>query len=50
MRQTKRSLTLIYAVNPFGADHESSEHDPSYASYPEHVSSRYLLSVERVGP
>ena len=26
----KRSLALIYAVNPFGADHESSDHDPSY--------------------
>jgi len=29
--QAKRSLGLIYAVNPFGADHMSSEHDPSYA-------------------
>ena len=29
MPQAKRSLGLIYAVNPFGADHESSEHDPS---------------------
>jgi aldehyde:ferredoxin oxidoreductase len=27
MPQVKRSLGLIYAVNPFGADHESSEHD-----------------------
>lgn len=27
MPQLKRSLGLIYAVNPFGADHESSEHD-----------------------
>jgi aldehyde:ferredoxin oxidoreductase len=26
----KRSLALIYAVNPFGADHQSSEHDPGY--------------------
>lgn len=30
MPQVKRSLALIYAVNPFGADHESSEHDGSY--------------------
>jgi len=30
MPQVKRSLGLIYAVNPFGADHESSEHDPAY--------------------
>jgi aldehyde:ferredoxin oxidoreductase len=27
MPQVKRSLGLIYAVNPFGADHQSSEHD-----------------------
>lgn len=30
MPQSKRSLGLIYAVNPFGADHQSSEHDPMY--------------------
>jgi aldehyde:ferredoxin oxidoreductase len=30
MPQAKRSLGLIYAVNPFGADHQSSEHDPYY--------------------
>ncbi len=28
MPQAKRSLGLIYAVHPFGADHQSSEHDP----------------------
>ena len=28
MPRMKRSLGLIYAVNPFGADHESHEHDP----------------------
>ncbi len=27
MPQSKKSLALIYAVNPFGADHQSSEHD-----------------------
>ncbi|MBI5301810.1 MAG: aldehyde ferredoxin oxidoreductase family protein [Chloroflexi bacterium] len=32
MPHVKRSLGLIYAVNPYGADHESSEHDPSIAS------------------
>jgi len=26
----KRSLALMYAINPYGADHQSSEHDPSY--------------------
>jgi aldehyde:ferredoxin oxidoreductase len=30
MPEVKRSLGLIYAVNPFGADHQSSEHDPAY--------------------
>lgn len=30
MPQVKRSLALIYAVNPFGADHQSSEHDGPY--------------------
>ncbi len=30
MPQAKRTLGLIYAVNPFGADHQSSEHDPMY--------------------
>ncbi len=32
MPQVKRSLGLIYAVNPFGADHCSSEHDTAYSS------------------
>lgn len=26
--QVKRSLAIIYATNPFGADHQSHEHDP----------------------
>jgi aldehyde:ferredoxin oxidoreductase len=30
MPHVKRSLGVIYAVNPFGADHQSSEHDPLY--------------------
>jgi aldehyde:ferredoxin oxidoreductase len=30
MPHTKRSLALIYAVNPFGPDHKSSAQDPSY--------------------
>ena len=30
MPEAKRSLALIYAVNPYGADHQSHEHDPSY--------------------
>lgn len=30
MPQIKRGLGLIYAVNPFGSDHQSSEHDGTY--------------------
>ncbi|MCO6452623.1 MAG: aldehyde ferredoxin oxidoreductase family protein [Caldilineales bacterium] len=37
MPEVKRSLELVYAVNPFGADHQSSEHDPSYRHYPERM-------------
>ncbi len=33
MPHLKRSLGLIYAVNPFGADHMSSEHDPVYEDH-----------------
>lgn len=32
MPQWKAALGLIYAVNPFGADHQSSDHDPSLSS------------------
>lgn len=34
MPHVKRSLGVIYAVNPFGADHQSSEHDPMYHPKP----------------
>lgn len=37
MPQPKRSLALIYAANPHGADHMSSEHDPSYGGYPKRM-------------
>lgn len=30
MPQAKVGLGLIYGVNPFGSDHQSSEHDPNY--------------------
>jgi aldehyde:ferredoxin oxidoreductase len=30
MPQVKPSLAVVYAVNPFGADHQSREHDPGY--------------------
>ncbi|MGD2156581.1 MAG: aldehyde ferredoxin oxidoreductase family protein [Anaerolineales bacterium] len=29
MPRVKRSLAVIYATNPFGADHQSHEHDPA---------------------
>jgi aldehyde:ferredoxin oxidoreductase len=46
MPQVKRSLALIYAVNPFGADHESHEHDPSYRAYPERMAELDLLDPQ----
>jgi aldehyde:ferredoxin oxidoreductase len=45
--QVKHSLGLIYAVNPYGADHQSSEHDPAYEgdfeSYAERLAALDLL-------
>lgn len=29
MPQVKNPLSIIYATNPFGADHQSHEHDPA---------------------
>ncbi len=46
MPQVKRSLALIYAVNPFGADHQSHEHDPSYKWYPERMAELDLLDPQ----
>lgn len=37
MPQVKPGLGLIYAVNPFGADHISSQHDSAYESYPDRM-------------
>jgi len=48
MPQVKRSMGLIYAVNPFGADHQSHEHDPYYLYYKERLSEIGLNSP--VGP
>ena len=47
MPQVKRSLALIYAVNPFGADHMSHEHDPSYREYAERLR---LLGLDNPQP
>ncbi len=50
MPQLKRSLALIYAVNPFGADHQSSEHDGAYEgdklSYPERMAALGLTQPQ----
>jgi len=42
MPQHKRSLGLIYAVNPFGADHQSSEHDSMLRTKPESLHRKRL--------
>ncbi len=42
MPQYKPSVGLIYAVNPFGADHQSSEHDPFLMSPPDSQERRWL--------
>ena len=49
MPQVKRSLELIYAVNPFGADHQSSEHDPMYVPLKEGETSLYLPRLAKLG-
>ncbi|HUN24069.1 MAG TPA: aldehyde ferredoxin oxidoreductase family protein [Anaerolineales bacterium] len=50
MPQVKRSLALIYAANPFGADHQSSEHDPLYSpeNYPTYQ--RFLQPIGLTDP
>lgn len=50
MPQVKKSLALIYAVNPFGADHQSSEHDPMYAPDPDNNNDNlYLRRLKLLG-
>lgn len=46
MPQVKPSVGLIYALNPFGADHQSHEHDGSYADYPERMATIGLTDSE----
>jgi aldehyde:ferredoxin oxidoreductase len=50
MPEVKRSLGLIFAVNPYGADHQASEHDPAYEgdyeTYRERMASLDLLEPQ----
>jgi aldehyde:ferredoxin oxidoreductase len=47
MPQVKRSLALLYAVNPGGADHTVCEHDPGYSgSYPDRMAELDLLDPQ----
>jgi aldehyde:ferredoxin oxidoreductase len=52
MPQAKRSLSVIYAVNPFGADHQSSEHDPMVedGAFPLHTERLTLLGLDHTLP
>jgi len=50
MPQVKASMGLIYAVNPYGADHQSSEHDPLYT--PENIAGspdKYAKRMRDIG-
>jgi aldehyde:ferredoxin oxidoreductase len=49
MPQHKRSLGLIYAVNPFGADHQSSEHDSMLKAKPDSLQRRRLAELGEFG-
>lgn len=46
MPQYKPSVGLVYAVNPFGADHQSSEHDPFLVMPPD---SRERIRLAKIG-
>ncbi len=49
MPQHKRSLGLIYAVNAFGADHQSSEHDSMLRTKPGSIHRRRLAELGEFG-
>ncbi|MCL4534721.1 MAG: aldehyde ferredoxin oxidoreductase family protein [Bacteroidetes bacterium] len=50
MPEVKRSLALIYAVNPFGADHQSHEHDPSYTPEASDLEKERLATIGLADP
>ncbi len=43
MPQVKRSLAIIYTTNPFGADHQSHEHDPAIEGDLEYYTDRMAV-------
>lgn len=49
MPQVKRSLALIYLLNPFGPDHSSSEHDGAYGDYPSRMAELGLMDPQPKG-
>jgi len=51
MPQIKRNLALLYAVNPFGSDHMSAEHDPFYEDiYNAYKDRMELLNLDQPQP
>lgn len=46
MPQVKRLLGLHYAVNPYGADHMTAEHDPSYIGLSERIAELGLVDPQ----
>jgi aldehyde:ferredoxin oxidoreductase len=49
MPHTKPTMSLMYAVNPGGADHTVYEHGTSYPRYPERMAELDLLDPEAQG-
>ena len=43
MPRVKRSLAVIYATNPYGADHQTHEHDPSFEDDFEYYAERMAV-------
>lgn len=43
MPQVKRSLAVIYATNPYGADHQVHEHDPAFEDDFEYYAERMAV-------
>ncbi len=46
MPQVKRTMALLYAVNPGGADHTVCEHDTAYKSFSEGIAALGLLDPQ----